>query len=93
MYYFEIFAKDNGITLLNLSNLITVSTGTWYHFAVEIFGNTMYMFQNGVKLATTYDVTGIEMPNINELLYVGGIKSSIIVYVITEDGSYVIDYM
>jgi hypothetical protein len=59
-----------GSTIDMQKNLPAISLGTWYHFALVRNGNSWYMFQDGVKLETTYTNSNA-MPDVGAILTLG----------------------
>jgi sulfur transfer complex TusBCD TusB component (DsrH family) len=49
----------------------TMTTGAWYHVAVVRNGSSLYLFQEGVQVNTTHNISTITINNSNKVVHIG----------------------
>lgn len=72
--YFKFYATDAGALVGLTSDIVSISTGTPYHFALVRQGSDWWMFLNGIKICVGSDADS--MPDIGGTLRIGMLNSN-----------------
>lgn len=67
---FTLLCNSGGVNLITMKRNPTISTSTWYHFALSRSGNDYMMFQDGTKLGATLTDSDT-IPNLSASVLVG----------------------
>jgi hypothetical protein len=70
-YAVHLYMISASTLLKEIDYNVTVSTGTWYHFAFARSGSTYYFFQNGTHINGSESGSGGAWPNLSSVLYIG----------------------
>jgi len=58
-YYLYWRVISGGAVIVQMNPSVTITTGTWYHFAVVRSGNNWYLFQGGSQISTVTDTDAV----------------------------------
>jgi len=72
-YSLKFLIKSSSSTLVDMSNVVTLSTNTWYHIEIDRSGNNFKMYLDGVQQGA--DVTAsITYPNLAAPVIIGALN-------------------
>lgn len=74
-YRLQLRVVSGASTLINMTQVASLSAGTWYHLAVVRNGNNFKIFLDGTQLGSD-TAASITMPNLSSSLYIGSTDGS-----------------